>query len=197
MSQPKVQEFLKHVTNHRMEVIRDDGLHRHLRFKQPETGNRYFDLITWPGSLCYTGDMGTFVFSRIPDMFEFFRSPNDDLRINTGYWAEKLQAVDRSSGGSADEYSPDKFREQVKRWLTNGEASREIRAEVKERVLSRADDGEFWAMSAATEFEHKGFRLSDFWEANLREYTYSFVWCCYALVWAIKQYDAHRIAAAA
>lgn len=196
MNTPTEKEFLGHVAAHQMEVIRDDGLHRHVRFREPGTFNRYFDLITWPGSLCYTGDMGTFVFSRIPDMFQFFRSDYADnkLHINTGYWSEKLEAADRRSGGNAQEYSPDRFREQVKHWLDSGEASRAARKAAKEQVLSRADDGEFWAMQAAVDFEHEGFRLSDFWEANLREYTYSFVWCCYALVWAIKQYDTHKVA---
>ena len=28
-----------------------------------------FDIVTWPGYLCYSGDMGCFVFTRLPDMF--------------------------------------------------------------------------------------------------------------------------------
>ncbi len=192
MSQPTEREFLKHVAAHQMTIIRDDGVHRHIRFRRPESSNQHFDLITWPGHLCFCGDMGTYVFQRIDDMFEFFRAHPDrkGLQINLGYWAEKLEAADRRTGGAADEYSPDKFREQVKHWLDDCEASRKVRTEVKDQVLSRADDGEFWAMKAATKFEYEGFRLSDFWEANLRDYTYHFVWCCYALSWGINQYDA-------
>lgn len=188
-------EFLANVMSHVMTVIRDEGTHRHLRFKQPGSMNRYFDLITWPGSLCFTGDMGTYVFSRIEDMFTFFRSDykDDRLHINPQYWAEKLDAADRRTGGAADEYSPDKFRKQVAYWLTSMEVSRAMRQAVKDQVLSRADDGEFFAMQAAVDFEHDGQRLSDFWEANLRDYTYHFVWCCYALVWAIKQYDTLQV----
>ena len=44
-------------------------------------------------------------------------------------------------------------------------------------------------MQAAVNFEHAGYRLSDFWEVNLYQYTYHFVWCCYAIVWGIHQYD--------
>src|SRR5690348_13144744 len=95
------QWFLKDVSTHEMIVIRDDGANRHIRFKRPGTSCMYFDLITWPGYLCYTGDMGTYVFSRLEDMFEFFRTDRDynkrkgrELSINPKYWGEKLQAVD-------------------------------------------------------------------------------------------------------
>lgn len=56
--------FLREVSQHSMTVIRDDGVNRHLRFRRPETNCMGFDLITWAGHLCYTGDMGTYVFSR-------------------------------------------------------------------------------------------------------------------------------------
>lgn len=99
--------FLKDAGSHVMTVIRDDGVHRHLRFrKAPPAGSEYwFDLITWPGSLCIDGDMGTYVFRRLPDMFEFFctdREYNEKrgrkLGINAGYWGEKLQATANHGG---------------------------------------------------------------------------------------------------
>ena len=43
------------------------------------------------GSLIASGDVGTYVFSRLADMFEFFRSPmtsDGRLYINDSYWAE-------------------------------------------------------------------------------------------------------------
>lgn len=189
---PTEQEFLKNVASHKMTVLLDEGLHRHLRFKHPATNNQYFDIITWPGSLCFAGDMGTFVFSRVEDMFTFFRSDykDDGLHINLQYWAEKLDAADLRTGGAADQYSPEKFREQVAHWLDSMEATADLRQAANDRVLRCADDGEFFAMQAAVNFEHDGERLSDFWEANLRDYTYHFIWCCYALVWAISRLGA-------
>lgn len=189
-NQPTAKTFLRYIAEHQLAVIRDDGIDRHIRFRRPNTIVANFDLITWSGYLCISGDMGTYVFSRIPDMFEFFRSETGELKINEGYWAEKVQAIDRHSG--VTKYSPDKFRQQVKWWLDSGEASRATRKAATEQVLSHADDGEFWAMRAATEFEYEDFRLSDFWEANLHEYTYQFVWCCYAMVWGIQQYDKSK-----
>lgn len=78
--------FLVDTAFHRLEIIRDDGLYRHLRMKQPGTSCYYFDVITWPGYLTVTGDMGTWTFSRIADMFDFFGPWQDG--INTGYWSE-------------------------------------------------------------------------------------------------------------
>lgn len=83
--------FLMDTAFHRLEIIRDDGLYRHLRMQQPGTSNYYYDVITWPGYLTVTGDMGTWTFSRIADMFDFFGAWEGG--INTHYWSEKLELV--------------------------------------------------------------------------------------------------------
>lgn len=57
---------------HEMHVLHDDGLYRHIRFKRPGTLMYHFDLITWPGVLAVNGDMGSYMFSRVTDMFTFF-----------------------------------------------------------------------------------------------------------------------------
>lgn len=44
------QDFLKDVREHEMIVIRDDGVNRHIRFKRPQEGAYWFDIITWPGT---------------------------------------------------------------------------------------------------------------------------------------------------
>ena len=82
--------FLRDVQQHQIQVIRHDGVNRHIRFKRPGSMSYYFDLITWPGHLCYTGDMGTYVFRRMDDMFEFFRDDRchatlGGLYINCSY----------------------------------------------------------------------------------------------------------------
>lgn len=210
-------QFLKEIESHAMEVIRDDGLYRHIRFRKPGTMCTHFDLITWPGYLCYCGDMGTYVFSRLPDMFEFFRSDRDyahengrQLGINLGYWSEKLQAVDGTRrNGSAKEYSPDKFRQVVKERLASWmryegldkEARRELRQLVEDEVLACADDGDVRAYDAANDFSGKVggqcFEFVDFWDHDLTDYTHRFRWCCYALAWGIQQYDESKEAVAA
>lgn len=199
--------FLKDVARHELTVIRDDGLHRHLRFSRPESGNMRFDLITWPGTLCYTGDMGTYVFSRIADMLQFFRDNGDGaLRINEGYWAEKLDATDRADGHR--EYDADRFCRYVTDRVAEIKEAQVIDVDdedegqatvaafdafeqaVEENVLAYADDGDFRAHQALDEFEYEGSRwFADSWEARFDEYTFRYTWCCYALVWGIRQYD--------
>jgi len=114
-------KFLKDVEKHVMEVIRDDGAHRHIRFRQPGTMCMHFDLITWPGYLCYTGDMGTYVFRRLHDMFEFFRRPEHcRYSIDKRYWAEKVEAGDRSAtGNGVVEFSKERFDENARRWVAD------------------------------------------------------------------------------
>lgn len=156
--------FLKEVAAHRMTLIRDDGIYRHLRFRNPETIVGSFDLLTWPGHLCYTGDMGTFVFSRVRDMFDFFRrapharSGPIDLR----YWAEKCLAQDKHGGGIT-EFAPDLFKEEIKaqrrailrrRPGLNKEERRRCWHSLN-TVISAADEGEHYAFQAAYDWHFK------------------------------------------
>lgn len=103
--------FAKDTAHHEMTVLHDEGLYRHLRFRQPNdtdgkkwTGAYWFDLITWPGCLAINGDMGSFLFSRTDDMFTFFRGRKPD----PGYWAQKVRA-----GDGIKRYSEDWFRQLV------------------------------------------------------------------------------------
>lgn len=77
----------RHFGGHRMTVLHDDGLYRHLRFANPEFGEYWFELATWPGHLAITGDIGANVFARDTDMIAFFAGA---ARINPSYWSEKI-----------------------------------------------------------------------------------------------------------
>jgi hypothetical protein len=195
-------QFLRDVSMHQMQIIRDDGASRHIRFKTPATMCMHFDLITWPGYLCYTGDMGTYVFRRLEDMFEFFRTDrrNDKpLAINPGYWGEKLESVDRCD--SLMKYSAEIFRQRVKEAFDEvaddepDEAKRaKCWAEIEDRVLYYADEGEHEARTALLDFcSDDGFEFIDTFEWNFRDYTFRFIWCCYALSWGIQKYDEAKI----
>ena len=210
-------DFLKDVSEHEMEVLRDDGVYRHIRFKKPGTGCMHFDLVTWPGYLVYSGDMGCYVFSRLNDMFEFFRTDREYLQrdgrqlcINLGYWSEKLQAVDGSRHeGSAKEFSEEKFSraviEDLVGWIRGNayRTTKDERRELWDAVMSEVmgadgDSGGYRKQAAAHDFSHfinndiGNFHFQDFWEHDLTEYTFRFVWCCYALAWGILKYDEAR-----
>jgi len=202
--------FDKDTSSHVMTVFRDDGVNRHIRFSRPDSGIFHFDLITWPGCLCYTGDMGTYVFKRLDDMFEFFRTDNG--RINLSYWSEKLVAADcngRGDGGGVVEFDGDAFTKAVNEyrlnWVRDGKRSGRLTKEqrqslweaIDDDVLSHIDDGEHLAMNAAYAFRWghahlngtRIYRFDDFFECNVTEYTHSFVWCCHAIAWGIQVYD--------
>jgi len=183
------ERFVKDIATHEIKILRDEELNRYIQFRRPGTYTYAFDVITWPGYLCCCGDMGTYVFTRIPDMFEFFRndSKKDGLYINSGYWSEKCVAMDKNN--QIEKYSAELFRKRIVEWMDEGEVDPETRQAVEDEVLCHVDDGEYSAMRAAMDFEHKGFSFTDFWEVGVKEYNYTYIWCLYAIALVIKNYD--------
>lgn len=206
--------FQQNVSEHVMEVVRNDGIHRHLRFKKPGTGCMYFDIVTWPGILVITGDMGTSVFTRLEDMFVFFRAGHGErpegesnLFINPGYWAEKCIAND----GPKDEFSKERWACVIKgRFDQYFEGYGELspaedleKAELWERVQSEVIDtaeNEHSAFDASSRFEpdsvsFKSLRFEEMWDYTLTEYRWHFIWRLYAIAFAIQQFDAWQATA--
>lgn len=185
------ERFKRETSDHTMTILRDEGLYRHLRFRQPRNEVCWFDLITVPGALIFQGDGETFAFRRTEDMFAFFRGPVG--RINPDYWSEKLT----SSPGSVTKYSMDAFERQVAGELNEAEAS----FPGVTKAWAWHIDGEY-----NTEYEHDArealhrFRyrpegaLDEFYfvagEWDLTDYYWWFLWACHAIVWGIAQYDA-------
>lgn len=203
--------FLSDTKNHKMDVIRDDGVNRHIRFRKPGTVCYGFDLITWPGYLCIAGDCGTYVFSRIRDMFEFFRTeddykkshPEQKLFINTGYWGEKLQSIGTNAGYK--EFDAPAFEERVRHhfdmhWedLEDEEAKAKCWQEIEDYVLPAASDGEHQAYEAVYNFRCDDFHFQDFFDGGgTNTYTFHYLWCLYAIAWGIEKYDEAKLSAAA
>ena len=90
MNDVGIKEFFLN-SDHELSILHDEGVYRHLQMKQPNTNNMWYDIVTYPNNLVISGDMGCCVFSRINDMFQFFRT--DELSINYSYWSEKEQAT--------------------------------------------------------------------------------------------------------
>jgi hypothetical protein len=176
---------------HEMTVLHDDGLYRHLRFKSPDHGAYWFDIITWPGCLTIRGDLNTgYTFARMADMFEFFRGKG----INPGYWAEKLDA----GINSVKEYSEDRFRQLVVDHLDEFADQDPMLAQTaKAEILANKDivhsEG---ARSVLSDWEARG-AFSNTWEWDLRDFDWSFLWACHAIVFGIAQYDAVKSVSAA
>jgi hypothetical protein len=184
-------QFLADVAKHKLTVKLDEGLYRHLVFRQPENSNMWFGIVTWPGYLTVCGDMGTWTFSRLEDMFTFFR--NDKLRINESYWAEKLQHGMFVGRDGARVFDDDLFRGQLLSQLTEyyslpPEQLLGVTEALRNEVLSQ--DGKYDLLIAARDFKHGSFQFDTCELPDGKEYSFHFVWCLYAIVWAIQQYDA-------
>lgn len=203
--------FLLDAAHHRLDVIRDDGVYRHLRMKEPGTSCYYYDIITWPGYLTVTGDMGTWTFSRTHDMFRFFGGWTGE--INTGYWSEKLEAGAGRSAYSflAQEYDHDEFCSSLREWLSSyfEEDDEESEPDVdwddesdepdsdKSRIreivrdLCREDFGNDMLAYQAV-YDADWPECVDVWELcadiTYKSYSHHFCWILYAITWAISKY---------
>lgn len=195
MTTPTLEQFLEDVKNHELTIDKNDGVSRHLKFANPNDCNQSFNITTFPNYLVITGDMGTLVFSRLYDMFDFFRS--DNLKINPDYWAEKIQ----STSHEAQIASYSKFdleqakkiaQEDLNTYLEdNDDLSEEDRASLLEDFeleILRSED-EYEIVEAIRNFNFKGFEFDEFYWDGCRVYTYSYIWLCYAIVWGIKKFD--------
>lgn len=188
---PTLESFLRDVASHELTVNLDQGVFRDLTIMKPNSVDMHYHITTRPGYLMFTGDMGSFVFTRLNDMFNFFRS-TDEYRINTGYWAEKIEA------GEYKKYSPEQARkalnQEFENWKECTDFDEECIAEEKENLDSIDTDDYYEFIEAVRNWvpNKDGVQLDDFWEHSLDEYTFHYVWCCYAIVHAIKLYDEHK-----
>jgi hypothetical protein len=123
--------FKRDTAKHKLTILHEDGLYRHLHLQQPGTGHCWFDLISWPGSLTIKGDMGSYTFSRSQDMLDFFRRSAYRGGPNLQYWEEKLDAADARSGIRA--YSEDLLRQHIADDLT-AEAEGDLAGRMSERA---------------------------------------------------------------
>lgn len=187
------ERFASDTAGHRLTVLHDDGLYRHIRFSSNPRGygEYWFDLITWPGCLTVRGDYGeAYTFTRLPDMFEFFRSKRG--RINPYYWSEKLDGHRQS----AKTYSEDAFRQIVRELFVSAAqcegvppgTGKAVRAEILDQDLF--DEGE--ARKLLESFEYEGFGFGETWEFTFTDYERDFLWACHAIVWGIARYDRVR-----
>jgi hypothetical protein len=194
--QPTTESFPKDVEKHQMTVLLDQGVHRHIRFEKPGSSNMWFALTTWPEYLTISGDMGTWSFSHVEDMFDFFRSRPGQFYINPQYWEEKLQ-VGRYDGRShARVFDPDKFKSEIFEQLSRhydleGDDLERVKLELEDEVFC---DDQSETIRAAKEFyldldSGERFELDSYELPDGEVYSYHFLWCLYAIVWGIQQWD--------
>lgn len=208
--------FADDVTEHRMIVPLDQGLHRHLVFeRRRHAWNNRFELITAPGSLTITGDRGAHTFRRLTDMFQFFRSQGYPYGINASYWAEKLPDAGRSvkvySQHALEKYLreelrflADEYQHELLEWrnkvaergLTGAGDKPELPEQLRKArriIFESRTDADLSFREGADELLrdlHSVGVARDSWEWDLTDYDFHFLWNLHAIAWGIRQYDA-------
>lgn len=163
------QQFPDDVKDHVMTVLIDSDENRTLRFSRPDSVNDRFYITTWRGFLCFSGDRGTYVFERSPDMFRFFRG-HGERGISALYAAEKVVSEDRDR---VFEYEPKQAEDYFRKnfpllTVTPGYFDFEDERHVRDFLSTNDPDAN---------------------ELGFRKPTERFLWCLEAIAWAIKVYD--------
>jgi len=193
--------FARETTAHEMTALLDQGLHRHLRFAQPDGNGYWFELVTWPHKLTINGSVGTYVFSvEAEDLFEWIRSSSWNGGPNPTYWDEKAIA----SREDIIQFSSALFEKEVAEELAEGEKDWPgVTADWKERTegwcAEWETESEYGARLAVRDFSYlpedatgEPFQFSDATEWKLRDYDWKYLWSCHAIVDGILRYDAAK-----
>ncbi len=180
----------KDLKDHVVTVLHADGLHRRWRCMAPGTWNMGFEIITWPGSICYTGDMGDYLFQRTNDMIAFMRGSC----MSYSYAAEKCVAHD----GRLSQFSEELFHQALKDRVEesddgmvtvfrHGERRREPIQPMIDEIISAYDINN--DQHAALEAMYN----SGLWDCEVPQcqtWTVHFLWCLHAIRWFIGKIDA-------
>lgn len=180
-----------------LDIALDNGLYRHLRFRRnPGRGIYWFDIVTSPNLLTIHGDMQTWTFSRAEDMFSFFRDnpDRDHYRISPDYWEGKLVAVPRDGGATEFDgaillhHARAHLRDYVS-WEQPADWPGLYRHFIEEmRWMRSGDEREY--VDALMDFSYGTHQpFAEAYDLPRTRYAYHYLWCCYAIVWAIEQYD--------
>lgn len=182
------------LAHHTVTLKHSDGMYRHWRCQKPGTWVLGFDIITWPGSLCYTGDMGDYLFQRTNDMVAFMRGSC----MSYSYAAEKCVAHD----GRLKEWREERFREVLNERLAEsddgtytvmrrGEKRKESIAEKIEEIISEYEN------YGSRHDAEKAMYESGLWDGcdmpSCEDYTVHFLWCLHAIKWFCEQEAAGRV----
>lgn len=203
---PRYPDYIQHrfdrdVTEHQLTVLHENGLYRHLRFKRPDTGLEYFDIVTWPYHLHIGGDRDGYTFSRVEDMFGFFRRVGREP-INPDYWAEKVT----DGRERTKKYSRERTEEKIWRavrdeYEAHGRDAKGLAKAVHEELFDDWDNRLDFEDAARRVIDDFTFtfaesdvkvRFDDNWEWDLRDWDYHYLWSCHAIAWGIGQYDAAK-----
>lgn len=188
------ESFYSYAKNYIMKVENDDGgFNRCILFSTPSSSEGYFRIITAPGTLVVTGDYGDFIFSRRGDAIHLFEGI--DREPNFHYLKEKVVA------GETEKFSCDVFLEGVfgefKDWAKDNDlpssSAEELMKEFKNQSSSCIDN-EQSAFQAWYDFDSPNPDFTPGYDLEIRyeSLTFHYMWCCYAVQWAVNQYMSSK-----
>lgn len=185
----------KNLKEHVVTLLHDGGPNRkHYRCQKPGTWNMGFDLVTWPGHLCYTGDMGTYLFCRTDDMIAFMRGSC----MSYSYAAEKCIAHD----GRLKEWREELFLAALDERLADFSDDGGMHTVVRrgERVQESVADKIEEIKTAYRNYESKHDAFTAMHESGLwdelpscEDWSFRFLWAMHAIKWAIAKIDANEV----
>jgi len=191
------------LARHKMTIIHEKGVHRTLRFARPGSSSLHFFIATWPGHLAISGDVEDYIFSRLPDMFDFFRGhPSRD--IDYRYWAEKCVAAPSRSPGGCMSFDEELWDEAIRSEMSahlsrfDWHDKRQIVFEAKhgwKQILETTPNDAREAVELAMSWEcpvSGETPFGEFWEHRLESPSHWFRWTCHAIRWAIRRYDQYH-----
>lgn len=170
---------------HELTVLNNDGPYRHLKMRNPGSFFHWFEILTSPGMLVFSGDMKTFAFRGEDDMLAFFETAG---RATPSYLADKCVAP-----ASVQEYSVDEFektlRPKVEEFAERrGLSVNEVWDQVVTEVLDVASDTAS-AVTAAGSVRHDGERVfEEPYELAMTDWDYHYLWCLRGISKAISMY---------
>lgn len=178
---------------HQVTALKVDGtLYRHYRCQRPKSWIMGFDIVTWPGSLCFTGDMGDYLFQREPDMIAFMKQVLCKGSIDYRYLAEKYVATKIA----VREWNEDAFREVLAERQQNANETSDGKfrvhfggGRIEERSVAEAIE-EIETQYSVYESPHDAQRAmyeSGLWDGgympSCEVWSLHFLWCLHAIKW--------------
>jgi hypothetical protein len=205
------KRFTSEVRDHKMKVLRNDKVYRHLRFMDPKNSAYWFEIHTGPNFLLFRGDGDSYVFSNgDQDMFRSFRNSigkNGSLHPDPGYWTQKL-----SSSEQAEKWDTDTFQEDLAQYITDmveqdvvpKEHEERLRQEVENHLMYEDLHAADLAIRTLLEFDfyfnepdrYDSTKTPDFefdecyeWITTCTEYDWWYLWALHGICWGIHQFD--------
>ncbi len=174
------EDCKKWFANHVVEVLHEDGLYRHYRCAQPNTGMMHFHIVTFPGRLIVCGDIGRAALERCPDMLEWARN----AAHSTGYFEEKAwQCIKTKEFTEEAAIAAMRWEHACRIDGLDDAAARQKADEQLARFISMAGEGEQEFVNAYVD--------SDWFDGDfptIEDYTHEFLRCREAVLWFINNY---------